>query len=82
MADVAQYTISLKEVTLALVKAQHLKEGNWVVGFEFGFGAGNAGQTPMDVKPTMITTINNFTLLRVRDGEPIPPFAVDAAKLE
>lgn len=81
MADVAQYIFSLREVTSALIKAQDIKEGIWVVGFEYGFGAANAGPSPSEIKPSMIISVNNFLLVKVKDGEQVPPFAVDAASV-
>src|SRR5665213_2717122 len=65
----------------ALIKAQGLKEGIWYVGFEFGFGAANAGPSLTEIKPSMIMSINNLTLVRLKEGEPVPSFAVDAAKI-
>jgi hypothetical protein len=81
MAEAALYTFQLSEVTSTLIKAQGIKEGSWVVGFDFAVAAANAGPSPTEIKPSMILSVNNLTLVRVKEGEPVPPFAVDAAKV-
>jgi hypothetical protein len=81
MGEAALFKFELSQVATALIKAQGLKEGIWYVGFEFGFGAANAGPSLTEIKPSMIMSINNLTLVRLKEGEPVPSFAVDAAQI-
>ena len=71
----------MKEATEALVKQQGLTEGVWFIGFDFSLGAGMAGATPEEIRPTAFLQISRVLLVRFSgQGEP-PPFAVDAADL-
>lgn len=81
MAEASQYAFTLKEVTTALIKQQNLREGKWVVGFEFALAAGNVGSSATDVRPSAIVGISSLNLQRVRDGESNFPFQVDAAEV-
>ena len=85
MAEASQFSFSMKDLTIALIKQQNLHDGNWIVGFEFSLAAGNMGLSPTDVKPTAIVGISNVTLQRVREGDPsLPfqlPFQVNAAEV-
>lgn len=81
MADVSQYSFTMKELTTALIKEQKLHEGRWMSGFEFNLAAGNIGSGPSDVRPSAIVGIANILLLRVKDGDPGTHFTLDAAEV-
>lgn len=74
--------VSLLELTEALVRAQGITEGNWMLAFEFQFGALNAGPTPAEVLPAAMVAVKHAMLVRV-DEVPRPdfPYIVDAAAL-
>jgi hypothetical protein len=82
MSEVNQYSFELSELASLLVREQGLKQGKWVVGFEFNLGAGLAGVgAPDQIRPTAFASINKVVLTRHQEGTPEPPFTVDAAKL-
>ena len=82
MAEPTQYSFSHRELTIALIKEQGLREGLWMVSFEFNFGAGLFGTPPEDVKPSAFLQIARVQL--VRQSEPLPQsssLVVDAAQV-
>lgn len=82
MPDVTQYEFQLREVCEALVARQGLKEGRWMLAFEFGIGAGNIGTGPGDFKPAAFIPVLNVKL--VRAGEDLSNeilYIVDAKSL-
>jgi len=83
MAEPMQYAFELRELAELLVKRQELHEGRWVLGFEFGLGAGiMGGPTPEDAKPTALIQIGKIVLTKATENTPQGlPFIVDAAKI-
>lgn len=81
MAEVTQYSFSMKDLAVALLKQQDIHEGRWFVGFEFALAAGNIATSPTDVRPSAIVGITNVNLQRVKEGEPPLPFQVDASEV-
>lgn len=80
MAEAVAYSFSLKELTELLVREQGITEGTWVVGFNLNFGAGLMVIGPNEApKPSSFMQINHAVLERA--PQPLPPHAVDAAKL-
>ena len=82
MAEPTQYSFSLRELTIALIKEQGLHEGLWMASFEFTFGAGLLGAPPEEVKPSAFVQINRVQL--IRQNGPVPqgaPLVVDAAQV-
>ena len=51
MAETKQINFDLHEVAIALIKKEGIREGRWMLGLEFTFGAGNLGAGPTDTKP-------------------------------
>jgi hypothetical protein len=84
MAETKQINFDLKDVAIALVKQQGLRDGHWMLGFDFAFGAGNFGASPAgaDAKPGAFAQIKNLTLVRQDDTATSQlPFVVDAAEV-
>jgi hypothetical protein len=81
MAEPTQFSFSLYEATVALIKEQGLHEGLWLLGFEFGHAAGMVGNSPEDAKPTAFVQINNLQLVRQNEAAPPTPLVVDAANV-
>jgi hypothetical protein len=81
MAKPTQYTISLREAATTLVKAAGIKEGKWMLAFNFSFGAGNLGESEDSTRPGGFVMINQMLLSRQPDDAPDLPFIVDAAQL-
>jgi hypothetical protein len=81
MAEVSQYSFELKELATHLLKLQGIKEGKWVIGFEFNLGVGLIGTTPDNPKPAAFAAVNKAVLTRHTEGTPEPPFMVDAAEV-
>jgi hypothetical protein len=81
MAEPTQFTFKLQEVAIALLEKQGLKEGKWMLGFEFDFAAGNVSSGPeaTDLRPTSFATIKSLSLVRQPDNAPEGSL-VDAAK--
>src|SRR5262245_47369819 len=83
MAETKQLNFDLKEVAAALIKEEGIREGRWMLGFEFGFGAGNfaTGPTASDTKPGAFAQIKAVMLVRQEEGAPDLPFVIDAAEV-
>jgi hypothetical protein len=80
LAEPTQYTFALAEVAEALVKAQNIHEGKWMVAFEYTVNIGLMGVSPTDARPGAMLFANNIQLMRVQDGAP-EKLVVDAAKV-
>ncbi len=80
MAEASQYSFDLKEVAETLIKQQGIKQGKWVIGFEFNLGAGLIG-AGTDARPAAFASINKVVLSRHPEGTPEPSFIVDAAEV-
>ena len=82
MAEPTQYSFSLRELTTALIREQGLREGLWMVSFEFNFGAGLVGAPPEEAKPTAFAQIGRVQLVQPPEGTPKGvPMVVDAAQV-
>ncbi len=81
MAEATQYAFELKELTKNLIKLQGIKEGKWVIGFEFGLGAGIIGYNEETARPSAVVAINKIILTRQDESSSVPSFAVDAAEI-
>jgi hypothetical protein len=81
MAEATQFNFDFKEVATMLIKLQGIKDGKWVLGFEFSLGAGLLGLTPDNPVPGAFVTINKVVLSRYQEGTPEPKFLVDAAEV-
>jgi hypothetical protein len=81
MAEVTQYTFELKDLATDLVKLHGIREGKWLIGFEFSLGAGIVGPTVETQRPGAIVVINKLTLTRHSEGMPESSFIVDAAEV-
>jgi hypothetical protein len=82
MAEPTQYSFDLKEVAECLLRKQGIKEGQWVLTFQLVFGAGIFGQAEEDARPGGLMQVNNVMLERPAKGQPLPPWTVDASKLD
>jgi len=83
MADITQYTFSLREITEILVKHQGLKDGKWVLGAEFGFNSILGGPTPETATPTVIVQLNKVVLSIAQPDTPDAlNILIDASKLK
>ena len=80
MAMAKQYEYSPRELVALMIRDQGIKEGHWILGMSYHFGAMNMGANPdgRDAAPTTIATVSSVIIERV--PEPLP-FSVDAAKL-
>lgn len=78
MAEATQIMFSHKEVVEALVKAQNLKEGFWMLSIQFGIGGANVGQADdgSDLNPAAIVPVMHIGIQRT---EKLNNLAVDAA---
>ncbi|HEX7074343.1 MAG TPA: hypothetical protein VF226_09910 [Hyphomicrobiaceae bacterium] len=81
MANPTRYTFDLKEVATALIRAQGIKHGKWILGFEFNFGAGQIGPSPDDSLPAGFIRVQNALLTRQPDDAPESNLVVDAEKV-
>jgi hypothetical protein len=81
MAETKTINFDLREVAVALIKAQGIHEGRWMLGFEFVFGAGNFGTGPGETRPGSFMQIVKMSLTRPEEGAADLPFIVDAAKV-
>ena len=70
MAEPTQFEFSFEEITKILIKQQDIHEGNWMIGFEFGFGAMHIGQSPANAKPSAFVQINKIMLMKAPENAP------------
>jgi hypothetical protein len=84
MADITQYTFDLRDVAIALIKAQGLHEGKWVIALELGLAAGLFGSDPKDptaVNPGAIIAVQSIQLTKHPENAPVHRLVVDAAEV-
>ncbi len=84
MAEVKQYTVSLKEVAQLVLRREGIRKGKWVAGVNFGIQVGNfAAPADKTAKPAAMIIIDGFSLTRLPDGQAAPnemaDIVVDAA---
>jgi hypothetical protein len=82
MAEPTQYSFDLREVTEALIRKQGLKEGKWLVSFEFNLGAGVLGQSQDEARPGAFARVVRLQLTQPAPHDPELPWVVDAAELK
>lgn len=70
MAEPTQFAFNLSELATLLIRNQGIHEGRWMVAFEFGFAAANAGSSPSEIKPAAIVQITKAMLTRAPDAIP------------
>jgi hypothetical protein len=80
MADPTQFSFDLRDVATALIKQQGIRDGSWLLGFEFQVGVGTWGPNPTEAKPGAMLQIAKLTLAR-RDPNMPAELAVDAAEV-
>ncbi|WP_434516359.1 hypothetical protein AB6Q56_07030 [Dechloromonas sp. ARDL1] len=78
MAETTQLAFSHKEVATALLKAQGIHEGIWMLSVSFGMAATNISQTPggSDLNPAAIVPVLGIGLQRT---DALNALSVDAA---
>jgi hypothetical protein len=84
MAEINQYTVTLRELVETLIKTNHLHEGQWTLLLGFQVAGGNFGPSPDQTFPGMAVSINHLGLQRVLPGQPTTGpgiIVVDAAKV-
>lgn len=74
MAEINQYTISLREVAEATIRKNGITAGKWVIGVNFGLQVGNLGRDPeqKSIRPGVAVIIDGLTLSRFPDGQEVP----------
>lgn len=79
MAEATQISFSHKEVVSALLKAQNIHDGVWMLSVSFGMAATNVGQSPdgSDLNPAAILPVLGIGLQRTDVENAI---SVDASK--
>lgn len=82
MTDPTQYTFNFKDVTEALIRKQGIKEGVWLLSFQLKFEAGVFGHTEDQARPGALLQIDFIQLITPHPDQPLPPWAVDASKLD
>ncbi|MEJ1158307.1 hypothetical protein [Prosthecomicrobium sp. N25] len=81
MSEISQLSFTLRDVTVALLREQNIKEGVWVLGVEMSIVVGNMGPEPQSALPTAMLQIPKFTLVRHEGEEAAVGFAVNAATI-
>jgi hypothetical protein len=83
MAEPTQFTFNWHEVTKALIKQQNLHEGRWVLGLEFGLGAGLFAQAPEghELVPGAMLAVQKVQLTKHPENLPVHSLVVDAAEV-
>ncbi|MEH2546665.1 hypothetical protein V1283_003310 [Bradyrhizobium sp. AZCC 2262] len=81
MADATQYGFSVIETTEALIKAQGIHEGKWLLSVEFTVSIGLMGIASDDARPGAMIVANSFQLTKAPDQGAPSKLIVDAAKV-
>ena len=81
MAETETYSFDLREVTIALIKQQDIHEGVWILGFEFGLGAGYFGLTKEDSRPSALIQPLKLQLTRQSDATKDISIAINAGEV-
>ena len=79
MAETTQLSFTLRDLTVALIRLHGIREGKWMLGFEFSFGATNVGPGEAEVLPAAFAAVKSALLVRQPENAPNIPFIVDAA---
>lgn len=84
MAEVNQYTVSLRELIVMILKANDIHEGQWALSIGFQIGIGTFGQTPETTYPGAAVSVSNIGIQRHPPGAPTTGpgvIVVDAAQV-
>jgi hypothetical protein len=83
MAEINQYSLSLRELVELVVKQQEIHEGEWALMLGFGIGTSAFGPSPDQSFPGAMVTLNQVGIQRVMPGLPLqnPTLVIDAAKV-
>jgi hypothetical protein len=84
MAEINQYSVSLRELIELIIKANNVHEGLWSLSVGFGIGIGTFGQTPDQLFPGASVTVSNVGIQRHPPGAPTTGpgvIVVDAAQV-
>jgi hypothetical protein len=80
MAGPTQYGFDLRELAVALIKEQNIRDGKWFAAIEFGLGTGLFGPTPADSFPGGFIQVKRILLAQADSATP-ERFIVDAARV-
>lgn len=78
MAEPTQIMFSHKEVVTALLKAQGINDGIWMLSMQFGIGAANVGSSEGDLNPAAIVPVLKIGIQRADSQSSL---SVDAAEV-
>ncbi len=81
MAETNQLMVQNRELIEILIKRAGVHEGLWTLLVMFTMTAGNVGQSPNEVNPSVIASLERVGIQRVRPGAPLNNLTVDAAKV-
>ena len=70
MPEINQYMFNNKELLELLIKHAHVHDGRWVLIANFGFSAGQFGQTADQVAPGVAIVINQMEIQRAQVDVP------------
>lgn len=80
MAEPTEFEFSHRDVAEALIKAQGIHEGKWMLVAKFGFGAGNIGNSP-DASVLNPSAIVSLLSLGIKKTDETNSLTVDAAEV-
>jgi hypothetical protein len=81
MAEISQYSFKLSEVITALIKAQDLHDGIWMLSVTFGFAVANSGPSDTELSPAAVNALQSIGLQRMPPDTKPTNLMVDAAKV-
>ena len=81
MAEPTQFSFSMVEATEALIKAQGIHEGKWMIAIEFTVNVALMGTAPDDARPGAMITANSLQLVKAPEEGAPAKLIVDAAKV-
>ena len=69
MAETSQLKFNIREIGLALIEHEGIKEGRWQIGIQFELGAGNVGPAG-EMRPSAFVRVTDFLLTRTTETDP------------
>lgn len=81
MPNISQYTFSLDEVAVALLREQKIHDGLWQLALEVSVSIGHLGTAKENVRPGAAFQVMSLALQRKEQKDADEPFVYDASKV-
>ncbi len=82
MPQPSQFSFSYREMLELMIKQCGVREGKWMLVFNFGFAAGNFGIGPDEAAPGVLTSIQSVSIAKTEDSNVPQNLIMDASQVE